>query len=47
MDSFENTNDWIKKTHENMCNEEKYPKKLRITKIHPRLMLKKVEPQKV
>ena len=28
MDSFESTNNWIKKTHENMCNEEKYLKKI-------------------
>ena len=27
MDSFSSTNDWIKKTHENMCNEAEYIKK--------------------
>ena len=28
MDSFKNTNDWIKKTHENMCHEKEYRKKI-------------------
>lgn len=28
MDSFENTNNWIKKTHENMCHEKEYRKKI-------------------